>query len=56
MAVPCSHATKNGHLEVTKLLLAQDNIEVKTTGWYGHSPLLNAAENGHLEVTKLVFS
>jgi ankyrin repeat protein len=50
---PLSYATKKGHLDVTKLLLAQDNINVNLKDSDGHSLLSYAAKKGHLEVVQL---
>ena len=47
-------ASKEGNLEVVKLLLAVPGIDVNLEGEDGRTPLHKASERGHLEVMKVL--
>jgi ankyrin repeat protein len=47
-------AARWGHLEVVKLLLKKEGVEVNTKDNYYQTPLSYAVENRHLEVVKLL--
>ncbi|KAI1847679.1 hypothetical protein JX265_013939 [Neoarthrinium moseri] len=51
---PLSWAAENGHIEVVKLLLETEQVEVDSKDNGGQTPLSWAAENGHIEVAKLL--
>ena len=52
---PLHWASENGHLEVAKLLLA-NNANVDAADKDGRTPLHFACQNGHLEVAKLLLA
>lgn len=51
---PLFHATELGHLEIVKLLLETDGVELDSKGYKGRMPLYWAAMGGHVEVVKLL--
>jgi len=49
---PLAWAARNGHNEVVKILLGQEEINPDKPENHGYTPLLIAAENGHEDVVK----
>ena len=46
----------NGYIEVVKLLLSQDGIEINMQERFSDTALSTAARNGYTEVVKLLLS
>src|SRR5690348_373244 len=53
-ATPLYMAAEYGHVEVVKLLLAVNTIQVNAARQDGATPLFIAADKGHVEVVKLL--
>ncbi|GKZ35264.1 hypothetical protein AbraIFM66950_005858 [Aspergillus brasiliensis] len=51
---PLSWAAERGHVEVVKLLLGADEVDIDCKNSIGRTPLALAAENGYEEVVKLL--
>ena len=55
MTLLCA-ASRQGHVEIAKLLLAQEGVDVNRADDDGTTPLLTASRHGHVEIVKLLLA
>ena len=53
---PLLHAAVQGHVEIVRLLLARDDVDMNSEDKDGRSPLWYGIDKGHLEVVRLFFA
>jgi len=56
LRTPLNIACQKGHLDIVKLLLKDEKIEVDKATNYGATPFNSACYNGHLEIVKLLLN
>jgi ankyrin repeat protein len=49
-------ASQSGHVDVVRLLLAREGVEVNKTAQNGPTALLIASQQGHVEVVRLLLA
>ncbi len=47
-------ASRDGHAEIVKMLLAKDNIDINHQDEVGYTALIHASKWGHLEIVKML--
>ena len=55
MTLLCA-ASRQGHVEIAKLLLAQEGVDVNQATDGGMTPQLTASRHGHVEIVKLLLA
>ncbi|EGO02939.1 hypothetical protein SERLA73DRAFT_176416 [Serpula lacrymans var. lacrymans S7.3] len=53
---PLSSAVNKGHVEIVKLVLARDGVDVNSEDNCGRTPLSSAVYKGHMEIIKLLLA
>ena len=56
VATPFYFACKNGHIEVMKLLLNEDRVDINKPSIHGVTPFYSTCYNGHVDVVTLLLN